>query len=85
MKVNLLTRLTLAGALFFMIQSCGYIVTEVVAPNTCKKCDILAGSSVVETRDECGGGVYNMEMKMKARAYDLGPNYYLECETYKLE
>jgi len=68
-----------------MTQSCGYILREIVASNTCKKCEILDCGSVIETEDECGGGVHNMEMRMKARAYDLGPHYSVECETYKSE
>ena len=83
--MNLITRVIVMGLILLMTQSCGYIVRAIIAPNSCKKCDILVGGSIIETRDECGGGVYNMETKMKARAYDLGPDYYVECETYKSE
>lgn len=83
--MNLINKVICVVFLLMMTQSCGYIVREIVAPNSCKKCDILLEGSVIETSDECGGGVYNMETKMKARAYDLGPDYYVNCQSYMSE
>ncbi|MGB1032992.1 MAG: hypothetical protein ACPGWM_10260 [Flavobacteriales bacterium] len=67
------------------LQSCGYLIRAVVAPNNCKKCEIYQGGSVVFTEDDCGGGVANMETRVKARAYDMGPDHTVECESYKQE
>jgi len=64
--------------------SCGYLLREIVTPNNCKKCQIYNQSNdVVWERDECGGDVYNMELKAKAEAYDFGCDYTLKCNSYK--
>lgn len=75
----------IAGLVMCTVTSCGYILRAIVTPNSCKKCEILDGGSIILTKDECGGGVHNMETKMKAKAYDMGPSYVVECESYKSE
>jgi len=75
--------LGLVGFLF-LNSRCAYVAREVVAPNSCKRCEILnAQGTSVWSDDDCGGGVANMELKCKAEAYDLGCNHICNCESYK--
>ena len=39
----------------------------------------------VDEENGCGGEVYNMEQRVKAKAYDYGCGYTVHCETYKEE
>lgn len=69
-----------------LLASCGYMARQVVAPNTCKKCEITnASGAVVWAKDECGGGVHNMELRAKAEAYDLGCGHKVSCTSYEKE
>jgi hypothetical protein len=57
-----------------------------VAPNQCKKCEVVDYSgNVVWSEDDCGGGIYNMEMRAKVEAYDRGCDYQVRCSTWKNE
>jgi len=57
---------------------------EVVAPSHCKKCQIISEiGNMVDEEDGCGGDVYNMEQRIKAKAFDYGCGYTVDCETYK--
>ena len=72
--------------LFFSIclNSCGYLFRELATPNRCKKCEIFDQfNNVVWSTDECGGEVYNMELRAKAEAYEYGCNHTLRCNSYK--
>ena len=52
--------------------------------NSCKKCEIFDQfNNVVWSTDECGGEVYNMELRAKAEAYDYGCDHTLRCNSYK--
>ena len=76
---------TLLSFLVFSLSSCGYLLLSVVAPNSCKKCDLLVDGSVISSEEACGGAVFNMEQRMKADAHDMGDGYTVECESYKAE
>ena len=66
------------------VTSCGYLFREVVTPNSWKKCEIFDQfNNVVWSTDECGGEVYNMELRAKAEAYDYGCDHTLRCNSYK--
>lgn len=68
------------------LVSCGYMARQVLTPNTCKKCDIIDQfGEVVWSEDDCGGGVYNMEQRAKATAYDYGCGNTVNCYSYKSE
>ena len=41
--------------------------------------------TTVWSENNCGGGVYNMEQRSKAKAYDLGCGHRVSCENYKEE
>ena len=82
---KLILNLTLLSLLVFSLSSCGYVFLSLVAPNSCKKCEIMDGGTVVLSEEDCGGGVFNMEQRMKAEAHDMGPSFYVECESYKAE
>lgn len=45
----------------------------------------MDGGTVILSEEDCGGGVFNMEQRMKAEAHDMGPSFYVECESYKAE
>lgn len=78
--------LALLMIFFFVmsVTSCGYLFREVVTPNSCKKCEIFDQfNNVVWSTDECGGEVYNMELRAKAEAYDYGCDHTLRCNSYK--
>lgn len=69
-----------------MLTSCGYIAREVFMPKTCKTCEIRDSfGSLVKIYDACGGGVFNMELRTKAEAYDYGCGYRVNCTTYERE
>lgn len=69
-----------------LLGSCGYMVRQMATPNSCKKCEITNDfGTVVWTEDDCGGGVYNMEQRAKAEAYDKGCGFKVSCSTYKKE
>ena len=79
-------RSALLVILLFTISfsSCGYLFRELVTPNRCKKCEIFDQfNNVVWSTDECGGEVYNMELRAKAEAYDYGCDHTLRCNSYK--
>jgi len=81
MKIKLLS-LCLFTLLAF--SSCGYLFREIITPNRCKKCEIFdQNNNVVWFEDECGGELYNMELRAKATAYDYGCNHTLKCDSYK--
>jgi hypothetical protein len=66
------------------LTSCGYIFREIATPSNCKKCEIFnLNGDIVWSTDECGGEVYNMELRAKAKAYDYGCNHTLSCKSYK--
>lgn len=69
------------------LASCAYMARSVIAPNSCKKCEVIDNNtgSVVWTEDECGGGVANMEQRAKVEAYDRGCHHTVKCESYKRE
>ena len=68
----------------FSLNSCGYLFREIISPNNCKKCEIYnQNNDIVWSSDECGGEVYNMELRAKAKAYDYGCNHTLSCKSYK--
>ena len=74
------------GCLALLANSCAYMAREMVAPKSCKKCNVYdEQGNVVWTEDDCGGGVHNMVLRGKAAAYDLGCNHVLKCQTYKAE
>ena len=59
---------------------------EAVASGSCKKCEVVdQWGEAVHTEDGCGGEVYNMEQRTKARAYEMGCDYTVRCESYKKE
>lgn len=69
-----------------ILTSCGYIAREIFTPKTCKNCEILDSyGNVVKSYDDCGGGVFNMELRTKAEAYDYGCGYRVNCTTYQRE
>ena len=70
-----------------LLGSCAYMARSVVAPNQCKKCEVINTdtNTVVWTEDECGGSVANMETRAKVEAYDRGCNHTIRCESYKSE
>ena len=39
-------------------------------------------NNLVWSENSCGGGVYNMEQRAKATAYDLGCGHTVICEIY---
>ncbi len=81
MKIKLQT---LFLFMLFAFNSCGYLFRELTMPNRCKKCEIFdQNNNVVWFEDECGGEVYNMELRAKAAAYDYGCNHNLKCNSYK--
>ena len=74
------------GYMVLFGSSCAYMAREVVAPNTCKRCNVYdEQGNVVWSEDDCGGGVHNMVLRGKAAAYDLGCNHVLKCQSYKAE
>lgn len=83
MKIHLLF---LCAASVLLLNSCGFLFAEVIAPSHCKKCQIISEyGEVVDEENGCGGEVYNMEQRVKAKAYDYGCGYTVHCETYKEE
>lgn len=77
--LNILTVVSL-----LLLNSCGFMFAEVIAPSGCKKCQIISDyGSIVDEEDGCGGDVYNMEQRIKAKAFDYGCGYSVNCETYK--
>ncbi len=57
---------------------------ELFAGKKCQTCEIRdENSTMVWSETDCGGGVYNMELKAKARAYDMGCNHTLTCNKFK--
>ncbi len=68
------------------LNSCAYMTRSVVAPNSCKKCEVIDNmGTIVWSEDECGGGVHNMELRCKAEAYDYGCDHKCSCESYRKE
>ena len=66
MKIKLLT---LCLFIPFVFNSCGYLFRELATPNRCKKCEIFdQNNNVVWFEDECGGELFNMELRAKATA-----------------
>ena len=79
----------IASAIFcgFLFNSCGFLISEAIAPNSCQKCQIISSSGeVLIEEDGCGGALYNMKERLKAKAFDVDGgccSCRLECETYK--
>lgn len=68
------------------LTSCAYIFYEVATPNSCKKCQVIDSYNyAVWTEDNCGGGVFNMELRAKAEAYELGCGFRVSCFSYDRE
>lgn len=82
---NSVLKISLLAFIAFSLSSCGYLLLSAVAPNSCKKCEILDGGSIISSEEACGGALFNMEQRMKAEAHDMGQGYYVECESYKAE
>lgn len=83
--LNSITKLVLS-VIIITFTSCGYIAREMITPKSCKKCEILdQNNNLVWSENNCGGGVYNMEQRAKAKAYDLGCGHRVSCENYKEE
>lgn len=68
-----------------LLNSCMYMAAQVVAPNNCQKCEIVAfDGSILFEEEGCGGDLYNMKQRLKAKAFDDGCcDCTLQCETYK--
>lgn len=80
--LNSITRLVLS-VIIITFTSCGYIARQIITPKSCKKCEILDQyNNLVWSENNCGGGVYNMEQRAKAIAYDLGCGHRVSCEIY---
>ena len=80
--LNSITRLILSVTII-TFASCGYIARQIITPKSCKKCEILDHyNNLVWSENNCGGGVYNMEQRAKATAYDLGCGHTVICEIY---
>lgn len=81
-----LKKITLIASLALVLGSCAYMARSIVAPNSCKKCQVIDPSgNVVWSEDDCGGGVANMDTRCKVEAYDRGCDYVCSCESYKTE
>jgi len=81
MKIYL-SILSVVSVLF--LNSCGYMFAEVIGPSQCKKCQIISDfGNVVDQEDGCGGSTYNMEQRIKAKAFDYGCGYTVVCQTYR--
>lgn len=84
---NSLIFISLTIACSFLFSSCAFLIGETVAPNNCKKCQIVSSNGdVLFEEDGCGGNLYNMKQRLKAKAFDAGCcSCRLDCETYKKE
>ena len=82
-KYNMKSIIILLG-ISISLSSCAYMAREVVAKNSCKRCEVINSSGdVVWSEDDCGGGVHNMELRAKGEAYDMGCGHTVNCTSYK--